>query len=170
MEFKIGCQYSLLIINNERIHCEIRSETQTNLYIVCFEIIPGIRHTSDRMNEIPEAILDERKILELLKRDIICSVGIYIVNEKYFKDSFMKYKFGRINIFRIRHMYKQNMNEKELITSHMYPYTTYGSLLENPNRTWKQMSQAIKLTNHHVNCSIIIICYVMKYMKIYKTS
>ena len=72
------------------------------------------------MNGIPEAILDERKITEVAKKDIICSVGIYIVNEKYFKESFMKYKFGRANIFRIRHMYKQNMSEKEQIASIHY--------------------------------------------------
>ena len=132
MELKIGGQYSLLLIHNEKIHCEIRSETYQHLYICCFEIIAGIRHTSDRLNEIPEAILDERKIKEVAKKDIICSVGIYIVNEKYFKESFMKYKFGRANIFRIRHMYKQNMIEKEQIASQMYPYTTYGPLLEKP--------------------------------------
>ena len=53
------------------------------------------------MNGIPEAILDERKVIEIAKKDIICSVDIYIVNEKYFKESFIKYKFGSANIFRI---------------------------------------------------------------------
>ena len=94
---------------------------------------------SDRMNGIPEAKLDERKVIEIAKKDIICSVGIYIVNEKYFKESFMKYKFGRTKIFRIRHMYKCNMDVKEPITNHMYPYAPYGPMLENPNRTWKQI-------------------------------
>ena len=75
------------------------------------------------------------------------------MNEKHFKESFMKYKFGRANIFRIRHMYKCNMDVKEPITNHMYPYATYGPMLENPNRTWKQICYAMKsFTTDHVNC------------------
>ena len=78
---------------------------------------------SDRMNGIPEAILDERKVIEIAKKDIICYVGIYIVNEKYFKESFIKYKFGSANIFRIAKFEWKRTDCKSNVSIHYYVWT-----------------------------------------------
>ena len=40
------------------------------------------------MDEIPEVVLDERKILRIAKKEIAYSVSIYVVNEKHFMNNY----------------------------------------------------------------------------------
>ena len=96
--------------------------------------------------------LDESKVRRISKKEIVHSVSIYVANEVHFVNNFMNYNFGRSNIFRIRSQYKENSNEKQPITDSQYPYVIYSNLLENLNKTWKQMITAvISSENEHVN-------------------
>ena len=70
---------------------DILIENEIYYFVHCFEISLWFLtqpHNDNSMDEIPEVVLDERKILRIAKKEIAYSVSIYVVNEKHFMNNY----------------------------------------------------------------------------------
>ena len=93
------------------------------------------------LSRIPELILDQRNIIIVAKSNLIRP--IYVVNEKYFTDGQMHYRYGwEKSIFRISKIFNHGIdgNQPAALISSMFPMHNYHTLFtSNRYRTDKNL-------------------------------